>query len=211
MHFKKRGAAVVLAGTALLLSACSSPSSTNSLGPGDASSDGPRLFDTPVEGAAWARDNGYELMAAQLDDGIVTPEEYEVAYSAQISCRELAGWTYDNLAPVWNPIDHLKLVRRGEAPPAPDAASETACNEQFDYIDFLFQTTATPRMDQQLLSAVQGCLELAEVSFSAEATSLPELVGPDAGSSRDADAIAACVSDETTRLYPDLPGLSIAF
>lgn len=150
-------------------------------------------------------------MADQLADGVVTSEEYQVAYSAQVTCREEAGWTFDSAAAVWNPVDHLKLIRRGEAPPNPDPSMEIACNEQFDYVDFLYQTQTTPQMDPQLLSAVQACLDRSGLSYFADATNLSELVGSDASSSTEADTIASCVSGEAARLFPDLPGLSIAF
>ena len=169
------------------------------------------LFDSPSDGAEWGIDRGYTLMAQQLADGIVSAEEYEVSFAAHNSCLEKTGWIFSTSPAVWNPVDHLKLIRQGEGPKGPDIAGEQLCNEQFDYIDYLFQTTATPTMDLALVSAVQRCLDGKGVPYSSGATNLPEMVGPDAGGSSSADVVAACVTGEAKQLYPELPGLSIAF
>lgn len=211
MRLHRRIALTGLATTVLLLSACSALVPSEGLGQTGDSSNGPRLFDTPEQGANWALEHGYDRLAQQLDDGGITAEEYEVAYLANVSCQEKSGWTFASDEAVWNPVDHRKLIREGHAPAKPDAAKEKACSDQFDYVDYLFQTTATPRMDSQLLSAVQACLEKAGIEYVHDATNLPDLVGPDAGSSKNADVIAGCVTDEAYKLYPDLPGLGIAF
>jgi len=172
---------------------------------------GPKLFETPQKGAEWARAQGFDLMAQQLDDGTISAEEYEASFVAHNSCLEKTGWTFDAAPAVWNPVDHVKLIRQGVAPQSPDIAGQLLCDEQFDYVDFLFQTTTTPKMDLPLLSAVQSCLEEKNVPYFTGAINLSELVGPDAGSSSSANLIADCVSTQAKRLYPEIPAISIAF
>jgi hypothetical protein len=183
------------------------PSAGSSIEPAS----GPALFDSPSKGADWAKRHGYDLMAQQLEDGMISAEEYEVSYTAHNSCLETAGWSFSATPAVWNPVDHLKLIRQGQGPSSPDLAAEKICNEQFDYVDYLFQTTTEAKMDVPLISAVEGCLDENGIPYFRGATNLPELVGADAGSSPSASTIADCVSSQTKLLYPELPAISIAF
>lgn len=172
-------------------------------------------FESPELGHAYAVEKGHTLMAQILEDGEISREEYQVAFDANLDCREANGWTFGH-DQVWNPLNSLHLEVTGSPPPESANTqeyreAEALCMEKFAYINYLFQTTAVPLIDPPLHAYIEKCLTEKRVPFTAGETSLVAMVGPDASNSEDFDAINSCVIDGIEKLYPNIPGYSISF
>lgn len=165
-----------------------------------------------LEYAKEAREAGADKNAELLQDGNVTEDEYLEAAARYQTCMGAAG--IDLVGPQFSPVDN-KTLEWGypeDITSSPTSLKEQeTCRAQWEPVMWSFITTHEPLMDRPLMEAVQACLESQSLTFPSEAKSFNDLVGPtdDKGVQR-IPAIEKCIISEALRLYPDLPGVTVA-
>ena len=197
-HRFKAGCAVV--GLCFTVAACSTS-------PSDAYSYAPT---TVNEALNTARSVGFEWEIGILEDGIITAEEYEEAYSLFMKCVSDLSYVFNNeryLDPVNGQQWHINGTYRGPGE-APEGKMRR-CDERLSLVETPYVVTTPKRMDGRLLARFQQCLDGAGLAYSGKEVNYNEFTEHLSDMEFGYGPYFDCLSESVEDIYPHVVGVSV--
>lgn len=155
-----------------------------------------------------AEEAGWDQQAEVLADGEVTAAEYDALVASYIECYESEG------VPMTDPVVHPANPRlRITAPENPgsevavDSEALVECQTTYLGVEELLWEDPAP-MEPPLADAIRECMSGTGSPLEPDDDDLGDMaraVGPEGN-----DALARCVSEETSAFAPDLPAVSVS-
>ncbi|MFK0008005.1 hypothetical protein ACIQTZ_13220 [Paenarthrobacter sp. NPDC090520] len=161
---------------------------------------------------------GKTEQADVMKSGRVSTSDYEAAFSRLDKCVTDLGYSLS--APQINPVDGIGysyvFLLNGKPMEAASKDYENCQEKYWNAVSSVYINTTEKKMDQTLWSATLSCLAAAGYPSTLKEGSLADLVGENpldgAGKlSSQADTAVNCVRDNTVKLFPDLPSISVSF
>ena len=157
---------------------------------------------------------GAHESAAAMRDGKLTEDEYYAAARRLQTCYGDQGVTIEG--PILSPVDQVTLeFAYPDSLSSVTGSAEDALNKCIDqWAPELAAYTATHKaeMDESLRLAVSDCLEKAGYVVTGDEKTTSDFMGDphsDGGTQR--DAAQKCIVTNATRLFPDLPKVTIYY
>lgn len=178
-----------------------------------ADDDAPWTIDRVI---AEARAAGQDRVVELLEDGEITLEQLQRFEDEGDDCLRALGVTIGER--MINPVDGWFTVRElrydgldiEHDQDLRDAVE--ACNAEWDvgWLQVAYDITHDDVMDEPLMHAVRACLGAAGHETTGRERNAGDLLAGEEQGPR-LEALRTCIADEAFRLYPDLPGLPIAY
>ncbi len=160
-------------------------------------------FDSVEAAAAYAEEQGLDLMAQILEDGTVTRGEVEEATREYIACRERAGVTITG-TPQWDPLDRLNMLgfsADGDSYTSDEARlADARCETAHHYVSHWFETNTKPESDANFLRELEHCLAEESLPFVAGQQHYRDTLGPELNARGDVPQIWDCINAVAERL-----------
>lgn len=154
---------------------------------------------------------GHLEQAEALEDGIVTSQEYDLAFDRLASCLNLRGFTVTS--PVVSPVDGVAYefssdfgTRDLDSALADLDDCETT---HWRSVSMAYELSREPVMDPTLVEASTRCLKEQGYTPNGDERNVADLVRS-IGEEEDSIVID-CVHGEAIRLYPELPSLVVGY
>ncbi|MWV50664.1 hypothetical protein GRS96_15425 [Rathayibacter sp. VKM Ac-2803] len=157
------------------------------------------------------RESGHDEQAESLEDGVVTFEEYDASFTRYAECLTGKGFTVEG--PQVSPVDGVRYESSTDIGTRERSAALADIDEcQARYSTSVAQAYELSRpqvMDPPLATAAGECLTGRGLSVTGEEANVVDFV-ESVGEAED-DVVMDCVLDEATRLYPEMPALSVGY
>ena len=159
-------------------------------------------------------DKGYKVQGKPLLDGSVTAEEYRTAFDNLRTCVTTAGYTISD--PVVSPVTNTnyEFVFDFKGRNQRKANTEILDCEKRYWSDLagVYVDTAPQRMDEGLRQAVIACMKKHHYRVPDTDRTIAQMAGRDPVKDAKRRTVTMnCTQSEATRLFPNLPSVSLSF
>jgi hypothetical protein len=181
---------------------------------GDLPDDGPMSYDEVV---SRARAAGQHRALELLEAGEVTAEAVRRYEDDRDDCLRALGVTIGErmISPIdgWSTIRDLSYEGLDIQYDEELRAAVTACDEEWPtgLLQIAYEFTHEEVMAEPLMRAVRSCMQARGLEVSGTERNARDLMAGEEPAGGRQGALRACVSDEVTRLYPELPWFAMAY
>jgi hypothetical protein len=159
------------------------------------------------EALAVAQERGFEWEVSILEDGAISPGDYEQAYDQYMECQRELGYVFDKpryLDPVEGQRWQALSMYRGAGEPPLEGMG--ACDERIFLVEHPYVSTSPKRMEAQLLAKFRECLDDKGITYRGDEVSFNDFTTDvDDEQYRDSESTyTSCLVDSAYELYPDL-------
>lgn len=154
---------------------------------------------------------GHDDQAAVLEDGAVDSVEYDATFNALEKCLTERGFVVTS--PVVSPVNGLRYEFSADFG-ARDQVSALADMDDCEAVHWnsvaqAYESSNEAVMDPTLSAAAASCLQERGHSDATEESSVARFVS--ALGENAVDDVVQCVQDEGSKLFPDLPSLTVGY
>lgn len=156
---------------------------------------------------AVAQERGFEWEVSILEDGEISPGDYEQAYDRYMNCQRELGYVFDK-PKYLDPVEGqrwvaLSMYRGAGEAPIEDMA---ACDERVFLIAEPYVITTPKRMDLPLLAKFRECLDEKGITHRGDEVNFNDFTAEadDDEYISEESSYTSCLIDAAFELYPDI-------